>query len=86
MNDDQRMNALRSRIAQTVAQRDALKLALERGAIQPRHGLRELMEIDARLSQLDSEFKALWDRHNPPRNQVPQKVRSTRSSSSGGSA
>lgn len=65
MNEQQRMDQLRQQIAATVARRDALKQALETGEVAQRSGLRELVEIDQQLSGLDSEFKALWDRHDP---------------------
>lgn len=65
MNEQHRMDELRQQIAQTVARREALKEAQEKGGAAQRSGLRELLEIDAHLSGLDSEFKALWDRHNP---------------------
>lgn len=64
MNDQQYMDELRRQIAQMVVKREALKTALEKGELSQRSGLRELVEIDNRLSGLDSEFKTLWDRHN----------------------
>ena len=65
MTDIEEMNQLREQIAQTVAQRDALKLAIENGSTPARTGLRELIDVDARLSGLDSRFKCLWDDVNP---------------------
>jgi chromosome segregation ATPase len=65
MTDTEEMSQLREQIAQTVAQRDALKLAIENGSTPARNGLRELIEVDARLSALDSRFKHLWDSANP---------------------
>jgi hypothetical protein len=59
------MNQLREQIAQTVAQREALKLAIENGSLPARKGLRELVEVDVRLSVLDSRFKRLWDSASP---------------------
>jgi hypothetical protein len=59
------MDQLRDQIAQTAAQRDALKLAIEKGKLSARKGFRELIEVDARLSALDSRFKRLWDEANP---------------------
>jgi hypothetical protein len=67
MTDNEEMNHLREKIALTVAQRDALKLAIENGSTPAREGLRELIEVDARLSSLDSRFKQLWDSANPRR-------------------
>jgi chaperonin cofactor prefoldin len=61
MTDAQEMNQLRDQIAKTVAQRDALKMAIENASVPARQGLRELNEVDARLSALDSRFKQLWD-------------------------
>jgi hypothetical protein len=65
MTDTEEMKQLRQQIAQTVRQRDALKLAIENASIPARKGLRELIEMDARLSALDSRFKHLWDNTNP---------------------
>ncbi len=64
MTDTEEMDQLRVQITQTVAQRDALKLAIENGNMPAKKGLRELVEIDARLSKLDSQFKSLWDNAN----------------------
>ena len=65
MTDGKEISQLREQIAATVAQRDALKLAIENGSMPARQGLRELIEVDARLSALDSRFKRLWDAANP---------------------
>ena len=65
MTDAEAMKQLREQIAATVTQRDALKLAIENGGMPARKGLKELIEVDARLSTLDSRFKRLWDAANP---------------------
>jgi hypothetical protein len=65
MTSTEEMIRLRELIAQTVIQRDALKLAVEEGSIPLRRGLRELDEVDTRLSALDTRFKHLWDSANP---------------------
>lgn len=61
MTDQQIMQQLRGQIADTVTQRDALKLAIEQQKVPTRQGLRELEELDVRLSTLDTQFKTLWD-------------------------
>lgn len=70
MSNQNEIDQLRAQIAQTVAQRDSLKLALERGTRSVQEGLRELSDLDASLSLLDSRFKLLWDREHP-RNPAP---------------
>lgn len=65
MTDTEELNRLREQIEQTVAQRDALKLAIENGGMEVRKALRELEQADTRLSSLDSRFKRLWDAANP---------------------
>lgn len=55
------LQQLREQIADTVAQRDALKRAIEDGQLPARTGMRQLVELDTRLSSLDTEFKTLWD-------------------------
>ena len=62
MSEQNEMQRLRKQIAQTVARRDALKLAIEQGRVAPSRGLRELGVIDAQLSSLDTRFKTLWDK------------------------
>lgn len=64
---EQEMDRLRLQIAETVKEREAMKQALEQGAVSPTQGLRRLERIDARLSALDSHFKCLWDRAHSPR-------------------
>lgn len=61
MSDKAEMARLRDEIAQTVAKKEALKQSIETGKISARSGLRELTELDAGLSLLDSQFKRLWD-------------------------
>ena len=61
MTDQQTLQQLREQIADTVAQRDALKLAIEQRTLATRQGLQQLEVIDARLSELDTRFKTLWD-------------------------
>ena len=52
---------MREQIASTVAQRDALKQAIETSSRPAREGLLELIELDRILSRLDTQFKTLWD-------------------------
>ena len=66
MSDQDTLQRLREQIADTVAQRDALKHAIEQQTIATRQGLRELEVVDARLSRLDTQFKALWDATRTP--------------------
>jgi predicted nuclease with TOPRIM domain len=61
MNDKAEMDLLREKIAQTVAEKEAFKQAIENGKVSARTGLRDLAELDAGLSVLDSRFKKLWD-------------------------
>jgi hypothetical protein len=61
MSDKAEMDQLREEIAQTVTEKEALKQAIESGKIPARTGLRDLAELDAGLSVLDSRFKRLWD-------------------------
>ncbi|MET0028772.1 MAG: hypothetical protein ABW101_14180 [Candidatus Thiodiazotropha sp.] len=55
------LDQLRQQIAEVVAQRDALKQAIEAQQVPASQGLRTLVELDERLSQLDSAFKQGWD-------------------------
>lgn len=61
MSDAQELQRLREQIADTVAERDAVKRAIDNGEVPARRGLRELVALDARLSSLDTRFKSLWD-------------------------
>lgn len=61
MNSDELLNSLRNQIAETVRGRDALKQDIESGSVTAARGLRELVAIDEKLSQLDIRFKQLWD-------------------------
>jgi len=60
----QRMFELKQKIAGLYKQRESLKQALEAGAIKPAQGFARLDTIDAELSELDSAYKLLWDKHN----------------------
>ena len=62
--EESKLDHLRSQIAQTVAQRDSLKQDIEYGNLPAREGFRKLIDVDARLSTLDSQFKRLWDEVN----------------------
>lgn len=64
MNSRAELDDVRQQIAQVVAHRESLKLAIEKGEIIARKGFRELVRLDARLSKLDSQFKLLWDAAN----------------------
>lgn len=55
------MQRLRQRIAEVVAQREAIKQAIESGTLSPARGLRQLEPLDRELSELDSAFKQRWD-------------------------
>ncbi len=55
------LDQLRQQIAEVVAQRDALKQAIESRQVPASQGLRTLIELDERLSKLDSAFKQGWD-------------------------
>jgi hypothetical protein len=56
------LQRLRQRITDLVAQRDALKQAIETGALRPSsEGLRQLESLDQTLSALDTAFKQRWD-------------------------
>lgn len=55
------LQALKARIAQVWAVREALKRALIQGATPPSRGLRELETVDQALAELDTRFKRLWD-------------------------
>lgn len=61
MTEIEELADLKARIAQTFARREALKQALSNGSVPPRQGFKELAEVDAALSALDSRFKQLWD-------------------------
>ena len=67
---DTELQALKARIAQVWAVREALKRALNQGATPPSQGLRELETVDQALAELDTRFKRLWDlqqiTHNAP--------------------
>jgi chromosome segregation ATPase len=65
MTDSEEMDQLREQIAQTLKQKEALKLAIENATISRRKALRELEQADIRLSALDDRFKRLWDAANP---------------------
>lgn len=71
MSDAQELQRLREQIRQTVAQRDALKHAIEDGRAPARPGLRELLALDTRLSSLDTRFKTLWDALRPDQANPP---------------
>ncbi|MCU7958660.1 MAG: hypothetical protein KZQ58_01410 [gamma proteobacterium symbiont of Bathyaustriella thionipta] len=64
MKHEQELDRLRTAIAATFSEREALKQQLERGSVSPAMGLYQLEKIDAKLSELDSRFKQLWDRSN----------------------
>jgi predicted nuclease with TOPRIM domain len=61
MSDIKEIDRLREEIARTVKRKEALKQSIEAGKVPARNGLRELAELDAGLSVLDSQFKRLWD-------------------------
>jgi SagB-type dehydrogenase family enzyme len=62
--DQQQIQVLKQKIAQTFKQREKLKQQLETGEIKPASGFSQLGKIDAELSELDSSFKTLWDKCN----------------------
>ncbi len=55
------LQRLKSRIAEVVAEREALKQAIESGRLGMAEGLRRLEPLDNELSALDSAFKRGWD-------------------------
>ncbi len=55
------LQRLKSRIAEVVAEREALKQAIESGRLGMAEGLRRLEPLDTELSALDSAFKRGWD-------------------------
>lgn len=55
------LQRLKTRIAEVVAERDALKREIEAGRLGPSEGLRRLVRLDAELSALDTAFKQGWD-------------------------
>lgn len=63
------MEELRSQIVTVVTRRDLLKEQTENwfeaNPGKPCPHLRELDEVDAALSKLDSAYKVLWDKNNP---------------------
>lgn len=65
MSDSAELTHLKTRIAQVYAQREAMKRALESGAVAPRAGLSQLETIDRELSGLDARYKLLWDAAHP---------------------
>lgn len=65
MPDVAELTSLKSRIAQVYAQREAMKRALESGAVAPRAGFSQLETIDRELSGLDARYKVLWDAAHP---------------------
>ena len=63
------MEELRSQIVTVVTRRDLLKEQMESwyetNPGKPCPHLRELDNVDAALSKLDSAYKVLWDQYNP---------------------
>jgi len=62
------MEEIRRLIVETVAKRNALKLAMQEW-YESNSGKRfehstELITVDSTLSELDSHYKRLWDYHN----------------------
>lgn len=57
----QEIERLRNRIAEVVAQREAIKQEIATGALRGTQGLRRLEPLDRELSTLDSAFKQRWD-------------------------
>ena len=55
------LQRLKQQIAEVVAQREAIKTAIESGSLPAVEGLRRLAPLDEHLSQLDSAFKQQWD-------------------------
>jgi hypothetical protein len=58
---DNELQRLKQQIAEVVAQREAIKSAVESGNLSAGEGLRRLAPLDERLSALDSAFKQGWD-------------------------
>ncbi len=55
------LEGLKQQIMDVVAQRDALKQAIESGQQAASEGLRKLALLDEQLSKLDTAFKQGWD-------------------------
>lgn len=55
------LQQLKARIAEVVAEREALKRAIESGRLGAAEGLRRLELLDNELSALDTAFKRDWD-------------------------
>jgi hypothetical protein len=66
------MIEIRHMIVQTVAKRNALKLAMEEwyktNSSERFSQTSELITTDSTLSELDSHYKRLWDYHNTQSN------------------
>ncbi len=66
-----KMDSIKKQISEVVAKRDHCKAEMEAwnaGALlNPVPRLRELELLDKELSDLDSQYKRLWDSHNPMR-------------------
>jgi predicted nuclease with TOPRIM domain len=58
---DSELSRLKQRIAEVVAERDALKQAIESGELGTAEGVRRLEPLDTELSALDTSFKQRWD-------------------------
>jgi predicted nuclease with TOPRIM domain len=58
---DSELSRLKQRIAEVVAERDALKQAIESGHLEAAEGVRRLEPLDTELSALDTSFKQRWD-------------------------
>ncbi|MEJ2395293.1 MAG: hypothetical protein P8045_08060 [Candidatus Thiodiazotropha sp.] len=58
---DSELSRLKQRIAEVVAERDALKQAIESGQLEAAEGVRRLEPLDTELSALDTSFKQRWD-------------------------
>lgn len=61
------MNEIRHLIAETFAKRNFLKIEMEKWYEKNSSRFEyanELMTVDSTLSELDSDYKRLWDYHN----------------------
>jgi len=61
LQPDGELQRLKQQIAEVVAQREAIKAAIEAGKLSATEGLRRLAPLDDTLSRLDTAFKQLWD-------------------------
>lgn len=70
----QEIERLRNRIAEVVAQREAIKQEIATGTLPGIQGLRRLEPLDRELSTLDSAFKQQWDTQHTACSPLPERA------------